>query len=57
MPHKKIADLSESEAAQQREYNRLAKRKSRANKPPEKDTRGYRDRAVEMREYRKNKAK
>ena len=55
MPHKPIADLSESEAAQRRECNRLAKRKSRANKEPEQDDRGYRDRAEYMREYRKNR--
>ena len=53
MTHKPIADLSESEAAQRREYNRIAKARSRAGKPPEKDARGYRDRAEYMREYRK----
>ena len=53
MANKPIAELSESEAAQRREYNRLAKARSRAGKPPEKDARGYRDRAEYMRKYRK----
>ncbi len=60
MPRKPISQLTPAEAEARREYNREAKRKSRAKLGAEKDKRTYADRAEylrnKQREYRKRRA-
>ena len=55
MGRKKVADMTPDELIAHRAYMREAKRRSRADKPPEVDKRGYRDRRGYMCEYRLRK--
>ena len=54
MGRKPVSEMNAKELAAHREYMKKKKSESRAKKSePEKDSRGYRDRAEYMREYRK----
>lgn len=61
MPRKPLTPEQAAEAKEKRrQYQKEYKRKQRAQadwvEPPKTDTRGYRNRAEYMREYRKRKA-